>query len=84
MPTPRLGSTRYAIVGTGSRATMYIDAICGQYAAHCDLVALCDTSSVRMAYHNKRLAALYERDEVPDFPGRTTLRSCSNSAARTS
>ncbi|MGO9660297.1 MAG: Gfo/Idh/MocA family oxidoreductase [Acidimicrobiales bacterium] len=68
MPTPRLGSTRYAIVGTGSRATMYIDAICGQYAAHCELVALCDTSLVRMAYHNKRLTALYDRDEVPSFP----------------
>jgi len=47
---------------------MYIDAICGQYADHCDLVALCDTSSVRMAYHNKRLASLYKRDEVPAFP----------------
>lgn len=46
---------------------MYVDAICGQYAHRCDLVALCDTSSVRMAYHNKRLASLYERDEVPAF-----------------
>jgi predicted dehydrogenase len=46
---------------------MYVDAICGQYADHCDLVALCDTSSVRMAYHNKRLASLYKRDEVPGF-----------------
>ncbi len=47
---------------------MYIDAICGPYADNCDLVALCDTSSVRMAYHNRRLAALYGRDEVPSFP----------------
>jgi predicted dehydrogenase len=46
---------------------MYVDAICGQYADHCDLVALCDTSSVRTAYHNKRLASLYQRDEVPCF-----------------
>jgi predicted dehydrogenase len=65
---------RYAIVGTGSRATMYIDAICGPYAGHCDLVALCDTSKVRAAYHNRRLASVYKRDEVQvwaaeDFAG---------------
>ena len=44
---------------------MYIDAICGQYADQCDLVALCDTSSVRMAYHNKRLASLTSVTRCP-------------------
>lgn len=43
--------TRYAVVGTGSGATMYLDAICGTYSGNCELVALCDTSSVRVAYH---------------------------------
>ena len=62
------GVTRYAIVGTGSRATMYIDATCGEYAGYCDLVALCDTSSVRMGYHNRRLRSLYNREEVPTWP----------------
>jgi predicted dehydrogenase len=62
------GRTRYAIVGTGSRATMYIDAICGTYAGNCDLVALCDTSSVRMRYHNERLADRYGTGEVPAYP----------------
>ena len=28
--------TRYAIVGTGSRATMYIDAICATHADHAE------------------------------------------------
>jgi hypothetical protein len=60
--------TRYAVVGTGSRATMYIDAICGTYAGNCDLAALCDTSSVRMSYHNRRLADRYGRGEVPAYP----------------
>jgi predicted dehydrogenase len=60
--------TRYAIVGTGSRATMYVDAICGAHARHCDLVALCDTSSVRVDYHNQRLARRFEhRGEVPGY-----------------
>ena len=46
---------------------MYVDAICGTYARSCDLVGLCDTSSVRVAYHNQRLAGLYHRDEVPAY-----------------
>jgi predicted dehydrogenase len=60
--------TRYAIVGTGSRATMYIDAICGPHAAHAELVGLCDTSSVRVGYHNRRLAERFGRPEVPGYP----------------
>jgi predicted dehydrogenase len=59
--------TRYAIVGTGSRATMYVDAICGEYASYCDLVALCDTSSVRMGYHNRRLHTMFNHPEVPQW-----------------
>lgn len=59
--------TRYALVGTGSRATMYIDALCGTYADDCDLVGLCDTSAVRVAYHNRRLASLHDRPEVPGY-----------------
>jgi predicted dehydrogenase len=60
--------TRYAIVGTGSRATLYIDAICGTYSDHCELVAMCDTSSVRISYHNRRLSERYGRDAVPGYP----------------
>jgi predicted dehydrogenase len=51
--------TRYAIVGTGSRATRYIDALCGMYSGVCDLVALCDTSPVRISYHNRRLVVTF-------------------------
>ena len=58
---------RYAVVGTGSRATLYVDAICGTYSGHCDLVALCDTSPVRISYHNRRIADRYGRAEVPGY-----------------
>jgi predicted dehydrogenase len=61
----RSGVAHYALVGTGSRATMYIDAICGDYAGSCDLVAMCDTSSVRMGYHNRRLRSVHDHPEVP-------------------
>jgi predicted dehydrogenase len=59
--------TRYVVVGTGSRATLYIDAICGTYSGHCELVAMCDTSSVRISYHNRRLADRYGHGEVPGY-----------------
>jgi predicted dehydrogenase len=59
--------TRYAIVGTGSRATMYVDAICGTHAGHAELVALCDISLVRVSYHNKRLAERFGRAQVPGY-----------------
>ena len=46
---------RYAIVGTGSRAGMYIDAISHDYAEHAQLVGLCDLSQKRMDWHNRQL-----------------------------
>ena len=46
---------RYAIVGTGSRAGMYIDAISHDYAEHAQLVGLCDLSQTRMDWHNRQL-----------------------------
>ena len=48
---------RYAIVGTGSRAGMYVDAVTGQYSEQAELVGLCDLSQVRMDWHNRGLQA---------------------------
>ena len=42
---------RYAIVGTGSRAQMYIDAITGPHSDVADLVAWADTNPGRLNYH---------------------------------
>ena len=39
---------RYAIVGTGSRSSMYREAINGPYKEHAELVALCDINPGRL------------------------------------
>ncbi|MCU1410085.1 MAG: gfo/Idh/MocA family oxidoreductase [Rhodoglobus sp.] len=46
---------RYAIVGTGSRAQMYIDAITGPHAEVAELVAWADTNPGRLGYYEERL-----------------------------
>jgi predicted dehydrogenase len=48
---------RYAIVGTGSRHQMYQDAIQKSYAAHSELVGLCDTNLGRLKLAQKRSQA---------------------------
>jgi predicted dehydrogenase len=47
---------RYALVGTGSRAGMFVDAITGTYHDSAELVGLCDQSQTRMNWHNQRIA----------------------------
>ena len=46
---------RYAIVGTGSRAGMFVQAIADTYKATAELVGLCDLSQVRMDWYNQQL-----------------------------
>lgn len=46
---------RYAIVGTGSRAEMFITAITQTFAEHTKLVALCDISQTRMNWYNTQI-----------------------------
>ncbi len=48
---------RYALVGAGGRAKMFINAIAGEYRDYAELVGLCDISRVRMAWHNRQLSA---------------------------
>jgi predicted dehydrogenase len=59
--------TRYAIVGTGWRAMMYVDALCGRYAERHELVALCDTSETRMRFHNERIAHKFGAHARPTY-----------------
>lgn len=47
---------RYAIVGTGSRAQMYIDAITGPHSDVAQLVAWADTNQGRLDYYEGHLA----------------------------
>lgn len=59
--------TRYAVVGTGSRVVMFLDAIAGRYAGSSQLVGLCDVSTERMAWHNRRLGEKFAHAPVPTF-----------------
>jgi len=47
-------TTRAAVVGTGMRAQLYTEGLARR--DHVEVVALCDTNSVRMAHHNRMFA----------------------------
>ncbi len=44
---------RHAIVGTGHRAQMYVDALLGSHADVGEVVALCDPNPTRMGYYQR-------------------------------
>ena len=46
---------KIAIVGLGSRASMYVSAITQRYADSAELVGLCDVNPGRVALYNGRL-----------------------------
>ncbi len=58
---------RYAIIGTGGRARMYIDAVAATFREHAELVGLCDLSQTRMDWYNERLAEEYDLPPVPTY-----------------
>ncbi len=59
--------TRYAIVGTGGRAGMFIDAITETYSQWSKLVGLCDLSQVRMDWYNAQIARQTNGASVPTY-----------------
>ncbi len=58
---------RYAIVGTGGRSRMFIDAICRTFAEHAELVGFCDLSPTRMAFYNRHIAEKFDHPAVPTW-----------------
>src|SRR5690349_5733524 len=58
---------RYALVGTGSRAEMYIDALSGKYSSVAELVALCDLSQTRMNWYNQRIQSQFRMPARPTY-----------------
>ena len=48
--------TRYLLIGTGSRARMYLDAIAGPHAEVAELVGWSDTNQGRLDLYERRLA----------------------------
>ncbi|MEU6861318.1 Gfo/Idh/MocA family oxidoreductase [Glycomyces sp. NPDC046736] len=49
--------TRYAIVGAGHRAQMYVDAVLTTFKGRAKLVAICEPNPVRAAYYVDRVTA---------------------------
>ena len=57
---------RYALVGTGSRAGMFVDAVTKTYADVAELVGFCDLSQVRMDWYNEQLKSI-DYPHVPTY-----------------
>lgn len=58
---------RYALVGTGSRAGMFVDAIRNTYSDVAELVAFCDVSQVRMDWYNTELTEKHGLTPLPTY-----------------
>ncbi len=58
---------RYAIVGTGGRAGLYIEALATTYAGVGELVGLCDLSQTRMNWYNAQLAEQLDLAPLPTY-----------------
>ncbi|MTH79066.1 Gfo/Idh/MocA family oxidoreductase [Paracoccus aestuariivivens] len=58
---------KYALVGTGSRARMFYEAIAKNYRDNAELVALCDTNQTRMDYTNKVLEDEFHLSRLPTY-----------------
>jgi predicted dehydrogenase len=52
-----VNARRYAVVGTGARAGLYIRALADRYAADGTIVAWCDPNRARMNYYDEILTA---------------------------
>ncbi|MEZ4518787.1 MAG: Gfo/Idh/MocA family oxidoreductase [Chloroflexota bacterium] len=58
---------RYAIVGTGARAGMFVDAITDRFKDVAELVGFCDLSQTRMNWYNTILQNERGLDPVPTY-----------------
>lgn len=58
---------RYAIVGTGARAGMFVNAITTTYREEAELVAFCDLSQTRMNWYNQKLAETLDMAPRPTY-----------------
>ena len=58
---------RYALVGTGGRASMWIRAVTETYRDSCEMVAFCDLSQTRMDWYNSSLRS-QGMDPLPTYP----------------
>ena len=59
---------RYAIVGTGSRSALFINALVKTYRDVAELVAFCDLSQIRMDWYNQQLESQSGLSNRPTYP----------------
>jgi predicted dehydrogenase len=64
---PSHSKRRYAIVGTGGRSWMFIQALTETYRDECDLVAFCDLNQTRMNYYNRTIVETFGVPPVPTY-----------------
>ena len=67
-PPPGRRRRRYAVVGTGHRAGMYVGAVTGAHADVAELVAWCDTNPARMAHYDAEVGSALGLDGPADLP----------------
>jgi predicted dehydrogenase len=60
-----MSQKRYALVGTGGRCEMFVEAICKDFKEHAVLVGLCDISPTRMNYYDRKIQ---EKHGLPPTP----------------
>ncbi|GAA4984085.1 Gfo/Idh/MocA family oxidoreductase [Kineococcus glutinatus] len=65
MPAQPTRRTRYALIGTGHRARMYVDAIAGEHAEAAELVAWSDVNPGRLDVHEARLREQHPTAAIP-------------------
>ncbi|MBI5960422.1 MAG: Gfo/Idh/MocA family oxidoreductase, partial [Chloroflexi bacterium] len=58
---------RYVLVGTGSRAAMFVRALATTYRESAALVGLCDLNQTRMDWYNRWLAGELNHDPCPTY-----------------
>jgi len=58
---------RYAVVGTGYRAELYIHALAGKYRDKHQLVCFCDSNKNRMEFHNRVLQERFQHPAIPIY-----------------
>jgi predicted dehydrogenase len=58
---------KYVVVGTGSRAGMFIKALTTTYRESCALVGLCDLNQTRMDWYNRRLVEEFNYAPCPTY-----------------
>lgn len=62
-----MNKKKYVLVGTGSRARLYYEAIYNDFSDRCQLLALCDMSQARMDYTNSVIVDSLGGQALPTY-----------------